>query len=181
VQISMNNSNEAANLFQRAMKLDKKNPDAYVGLAKVKMAQGHPDQAVETLEEGLKKIPKSGALWNELGIARTQMKQLPEAVTALEKAHQFDPESTLYLGNLGSVLIVQGDTQNAYKCFSKFMSSADAHVRIGEVLGGQGKLSEAREHFRSAVEAEPNHPRAGMLLVQSTKESVQPVDYRTSR
>jgi tetratricopeptide (TPR) repeat protein len=181
VQASMNNHNEAANLFQRALKLNKKEADAYVGLAKVKMAQGHPDQAIETLEEGLKRCPKSAAIWNEIGIARSQIKQMPQAIEAIAKAHELEPDSNLYLANLGGMLVVQGDTEKAYKCFSKFMSSADAHVRIGEILGGQGRISEATAQFRAAVEAEPNHPRAGTLLAQSANPTLQQVDYKTSR
>jgi tetratricopeptide (TPR) repeat protein len=181
VQLSMDNATEAQNLFERALKLDKKNEGAFVGLAKAKLVMGHPDQAVEILEAGLKRCPKSAPLWNEIGIAQTHLKQMDRAAEALEKAHQLDPDSDLYVSNLAGVLTVRGETEKAYKYYSQIMSAADAHVRIGEILGGQGRLPDSREHFRQAIEAEPNHPRAVALLAQTNKPELQQVDYRARR
>jgi tetratricopeptide (TPR) repeat protein len=181
VQASMNNHGEAMSLFERALKLDKKNEAAYVGLAKVKMQMGHPDQAIELLGDALKKCPKSGAIYNEIGIARAQLKQNDEAVQALEKAVELDPESDLYRQNLAGILVVRGETEKAYKYYSRMMSAADAHVRIGEILGGQGRLSEGKEHLRAAIEAEPNHSRAIALMAQMNKPELQQVDYQSSR
>jgi tetratricopeptide (TPR) repeat protein len=181
VQASMNNHGEAMSLFERALKLDKKNEAAYVGLAKVKMQMGHPDQAIELLGGALKKCPKSAAIHNEIGIAHAKMSQNDQAIQSLEKAVELDPDSDLYRQNLAGILVVQGETEKAYKYYSRMMSAADAHVRIGEILGGQGRLSEGKEHLRAAIEAEPNHERAIALMAQMNKPELQQVDYRSPR
>ena len=54
--LSEGNYEEAIIAFTAAIKIDPKQPDAYVGLAEVYVAQSDTDKAVETLSQALKKV-----------------------------------------------------------------------------------------------------------------------------
>ena len=163
VRSSMGQYPEAAGLFERAIKLEPRNVDARVGLAKVKMKLGHPDQAVAMLQEGLAKLPKAAPLWNEIGIAYAKQEQYPEAIEALEKAHKFDPSSELYRTNLAGVLVVMGEEHKAYKLYAQTMSEADARVQIARILGGMGKTESCRKQIDAAIRSDPTNKYAHQL------------------
>jgi Flp pilus assembly protein TadD len=163
VRASMGEYSDAGNLFEKAIKAEPKNVDARVGLAKIKMQLGHPDQAVEKLQEGIARMPKAAPLWNELGIAYTKMEKYPEAIEALEKAIKFEPDTDLYRQNLAGVLVVTGEVNKAYKLYSQEMSEADARVQIARILGGQGKMAECRKQIDAAIKADPTNEYAHHL------------------
>jgi len=180
VRESMGQHAEAASLFERAIKTEPKNINAWVGLAKVKMELGHPDQAIAKLQEGLEKMPKSAPLWNELGIAYTKQEKYDEALDALEKACKFDGESNLYRANLAGVLVVRGEEQKAYKLYSQTMSEADARVQIARILGGQGKMAACQKQIELAIKADPTNEYAHHLA-DEIDPKFQPASYSAPR
>jgi Flp pilus assembly protein TadD len=180
VRASMGLYGDAGSLFERAIKAEPKNVNAWVGLAKVKMELGHPDQAIEKLQEGLVRLPKSAALWNELGIAYTKQEKYDEALGALEKACKFDGESNLYRANLAGVLVVRGEEQKAYKLYSQTMSEADARVQIARILGGQGKMTACQKQIELAIKADPTNEYAHHLA-DEIDPKFQPAGYNAPR
>lgn len=180
VRISMGQYAEAASLFEKAIKAEPKNVNAWVGLAKVKMELGHPDQAIERLQEGLAKLPKAAPLWNELGIAYTKQEKYDEALDALEKACKLDSESNLYRSNLAGILVVRGEEQKAYKLYSQTMSEADARVQIARILGGQGKMTACQKQIDLAIKADPTNEYAHQLA-EEIDPKFQPAGYNAPR
>lgn len=180
VRASMKQYSGAADLFERAIRTDPGYVEGYVGLAKMKMALGHPDQAIEAIKAGLKRHPKSAALWNEMGIAYAKFEKYQDAIEALEKANKFDPDEDLYQSNLAGVLAVTGKVDRAYKLYSRQMSAADAHCQIARIVGGQGNQDLCRHHVDMALKADPRHPAAQSLLAQLSQAGVQPVGYQSS-
>lgn len=164
VQMSVAHYMEAADLFERAVRLDPKSTAGYVGLAKAKVAMGHPDQAIALMKEGLKKNPKSAALWNEIAIAEATRKRFPDAVQALEKARKLDPDTNLYATNLASIHAVSGNLDQAYKLYASVMSEADSRFEMARILGAQGKTGDCQKQLELAVEAEPTHIAAQQML-----------------
>lgn len=180
LRASMKQHAQAADLFGRAIKNDPKCVDAYVGLAKVKMSMGHPDQAITALKEGLKAQPKSAPLWNEMGIAYTKMQKWPEAIAAMEKAIKYDPQEDLYQSNLAGVLTVCGKVDRAFRMYSEQMTAADAHTQIARILGGQGKMAECQWHLDKALSEDPSHAMARTLRSRlSEAPALQAVGYET--
>jgi len=52
-----------------------------------------------------------------------------------------------------------------------------AHTELGRIYNARGETSDARSHFESALQIEPNHTEAqtplAMLLVQGSKADLQ--------
>lgn len=179
VRASMKQYAGAADLFERAIRTDPKYVEGYLGLAKMKMAMGHPDQAVEAIEDGLKRHPKAACLWNELGVAYAKVQNYPAAVEAMEKACKLDPEEDLYPTNLAGVLAVTGKVDAAYRLYSHQMSAGDAHCQIARIVGGQGNRDLCQRHIELALKAEPQNPTANSLRAQLSQPPVQPVGYQS--
>jgi Flp pilus assembly protein TadD len=180
VHMAAGKLSEACQHFERAIDVDPKHTPAYVALAKAKVAMGHPDQAIVLLTQALETQPKDAALWNELGIAYTKLEKYPEATSALEKATQFDRKSELYLSNLAGVQVVTGNVDRAYALYSQFLSAADARVRIASIMQGQGRLDEERNQLEMAIEADPTHQTAHMMLQRlHTPPPIQAAGYQS--
>jgi tetratricopeptide (TPR) repeat protein len=82
---------EAINWFRTSISRNKSYPDAYLGLADSLLATGRPDEALLTLEAGVKELPAHPALLVALGEAYQRAGRLNDARTKLEEASRHDP------------------------------------------------------------------------------------------
>jgi tetratricopeptide (TPR) repeat protein len=82
---------EATNWFRTSISRNKSYPDAYLGLADTLLATGRPDEALLTLEAGVKELPLHPALLVALGEAYQRAGRLNDARTKLEEASRHDP------------------------------------------------------------------------------------------
>jgi Flp pilus assembly protein TadD len=76
-----------------ALRLAPRVPGPYVNLADVQRAEGREEAARATLREGLKVAPESGALWHSLGLALVRQRRPGEALAALKKATELEPDN----------------------------------------------------------------------------------------
>jgi tetratricopeptide (TPR) repeat protein len=82
---------EAINWFRTSIARNKSYPDAYLGLSDSLVATGRPDEALLTLEAGVKELPAHPALLVALGEAYQRAGRLNDARTRLEEASRKDP------------------------------------------------------------------------------------------
>ena len=82
---------EAINWFRTSIARNKSYPDAYLGLADSLLATGRPDEALLSLEAGVKELPAHPALLVALGEAYQRAGRLNDARTRLEEASRHDP------------------------------------------------------------------------------------------
>jgi len=82
---------EAINWFRTSISRNKSYPDAYLGLADSLLATGRPDEALLSLEAGVKELPAHPALLVALGEAYQRAGRLNDARTKLEEASRHDP------------------------------------------------------------------------------------------
>jgi len=85
------NYTEAINWFRTSIGRNKTYPDAYLGLADSLLATGRPDEALLSLEAGVKELPAHPALLVALGEAYQRAGRLNDARTKLEEASRHDP------------------------------------------------------------------------------------------
>lgn len=115
--------------FLSAIRLDKKNRDAYAGLADVYAKQGHAEEAVETFKFLLKLDPSNDAVYAKLADLSEQMGDSEQAVRYLEQ----------------SVILNDGIS-------SRF-------AKLSELLSGMKQYSVALESAKQAAELEPQNPK----------------------
>ena len=151
-----------------ALVRDKKDfTPAYVYLSQTLMAQGRADEAVQTLDEGVRSNPGNYALLSAFGMLLVLSRQDDRAEAILEKALaviDFDPDAW---NNLGGVRMRKGDYDKALECFDRAVSLdatfALAYSNIGMVrmtlYFGKGRnpddLALAVRNLRRAVSLDP--------------------------
>jgi tetratricopeptide (TPR) repeat protein len=144
---------------------------AYVYLSQTLVAQGRVQDAIRTLDDGVRENPANYALLSTLGMLLAVNRMDERAGTVLERALaviDFDPDAW---NNLGGVRMRKGDREGALECFERAVS-LDAHfipaylniglLRLNRYFG-RGRdprdLESALENLRRALALDPGlHP-----------------------
>jgi type IV pilus assembly protein PilF len=82
---------EAANWFRSSLNRNKAYPDAYLGLADAFTALARAEDAITTLETGVREVPTSTAIQLALGEAYYRAGRFSDARARLEDARKQDP------------------------------------------------------------------------------------------
>mgnify|MGYP001462058117 CR=1 FL=1 len=111
-----------------------------------------------------KQYPQEFVIWNIMGAAYASLKEFNNAVIALEKVIELNPNYVDAYYNIGVVLNDQGKIQEAIeaykKCISLFPNYPDAYVNLGLALRAQGNIENSIEAFLTALKLKPDHPEA---------------------
>jgi tetratricopeptide (TPR) repeat protein len=159
---------EAADLFERAVKAQPSNVEALQALGEVLVKLGQPDRAAETLTKAIQINPGEAKTHANLGWAfRDQGKHL-EAAQALRTAVQLDPNSPLYHSDLGVALARLNKQEEAKQEYLRAIeldpNSVNAHYNLGNLLARAGSLPEAIREYRQVIKIRPEHAHAHFTL-----------------
>jgi len=180
---------ESLKVFQRAVEIDPDSPkdlynigDAYLGL-------GQPDKAINPLLQAIRLKDDYRLAHYDLSLAYFRLKKYQEAEMSARTALYDDPEmefqgSNLGMGateNLGLALLNQGKTEEAEACFRRNLGLvASTYFNLGLTLFGTQRHEEAFDHFRRAVELDPEDAEYHNLLGQAYDELGQPEEAEKS-
>lgn len=84
---------QASNWFRSSLGRNKALPDSYLGLADTQLALKRPDEAIATLEGGLKQVPGHAGMLLGLGELYLRAGRLSEARSRFEEAMRREPAS----------------------------------------------------------------------------------------
>jgi len=148
VYFTRRDCNSALSWYARLPKTHDRYPEAVFATGVCRLLLGQPDRAEEvfaSLQNGLRTSMVSGAdlpeILNDLAIARARQGKVAEAQTDLRRAAELDPDEDDYVFNLG-LLALQGNDTAA-----------------------------AADHFREAVEREPDNPEDRAMLILSLEKA----------
>jgi len=148
VYFTRRDCNSALPWYARLPKAHDRYPEAVFATGVCRLLLGQPDRAEEvfaSLQNGLRTSMVSGAdlpeILNDLAIARARQGKVAEAQTDLRRAAELDPDEDDYVFNLG-LLALQGNDTAA-----------------------------AADHFREAVEREPDNPEDRAMLILSLERA----------
>ncbi|HEX4600065.1 MAG TPA: tetratricopeptide repeat protein [Gemmatimonadales bacterium] len=127
--------------------------------------EGHYDDAIHTLREGLGLYPHAVELHVGMGYARLAREEYLWARRAFEEAAGLDPEHEDALAGLGEALLKFGDRSGAVACFERilalgFKDDHDLMLQLGRALFREGVLDQARRFFEIALTGHPNSAEA---------------------
>ena len=133
---------------------------AYLNLGTSHHLAGEWAPAIEAYEQGLKIEPDDMRLRRARGYARAQA-HIPTIFGEENPEQRNDPAALM---ELADSLMVSGAVQDAYDTYEQVLEqaprNAEAHHRLGVMLGRAGFKDRAREHLSAAVEADPGHAKA---------------------
>jgi tetratricopeptide (TPR) repeat protein len=158
----------------RAVAMNAKDPDAWYALGRIRYSQNRLKDALACFQQVLALAPHSAKAENNLGLVYEGLNQTPDAILAYRQALQWQQDaphpSEQPMINLATVLIQQGQLDEALSLLNQALAIAPQDVRIHEQLGHlhlqKGQLPEAQREFESAVKLLPSSAADHFLLGQ---------------
>jgi tetratricopeptide (TPR) repeat protein/SAM-dependent methyltransferase len=162
----------AVDVLGKAIRLNRRSPDAHYNLALALEALGRAEEAAEHYGEALTLKPDHVEAHMNLGNALNRRGRSDEALACYQRVLALQPQSALAHYNIANVLALRGDLGDAAAHFGKAIELrpefAEAHNNLGNVLKDRGLPAEAEPHYRRALELNPDyadaHNNLGILL-----------------
>jgi len=142
VDLLKGNVKKALEMYDKALKLDENNVDAWNNKGYLLTNLGRTEEGLSCCEKATDLDPERGMAWNNLGFAQYRLGKIPDARRSFEKAVEIEPELAL------------------------------AWYNLGILVGNQGGIDEAVFYFETAVKLEPNFQAAkqSMEVCEQFKE-----------
>lgn len=121
-------------------------------------------QAEDHYRLALKASPDDPKIWNDSGYSYYLQSRWADAERNLKTAAKLAPSDVRIQTNLGLTLAAAGKTDEALDALSKAGGKAIAHANLGYLLAAMGETEKAREHYRTAIELQPNLAPARQAL-----------------
>lgn len=133
-------------------------PLFYFSLAKGLLAAGDPAEAGSVLKQAAQR----GLSDRKFDALKAEVRE--RGVAACRQALARRPHDAALLDNLGSALLMQGETREAIACYREALihapDFAEAHFHLGAVLSQQGHLAEGFEHYMRRAALVHGHAKA---------------------
>ncbi len=113
----------------------------------LRRAKFYPESA-RVLEQATALAPARALTWHELGLAYRSLGRPADAVTALRRALQQDPEMPEAHNNLGILEQSEASFREAIRIKPDYV---DAHANLASWLASAGRLGESKESFERAL------------------------------
>ena len=112
----------------------------------------------------LQQYPNASVVWDVLGLAAIQNRDLDLSILAFAKVVELKPNFAEAHNNLGTALKEQGKLDEAIEAYTKALSIkpdyAVAYNNKGNALKDQGKLDEAIQAYKKALAIRPDYAEA---------------------
>jgi len=132
----------------------------HVDLAAEAMKTRQFDAAVGELNRAVALSPSESSVYNNLGVALTELGKLDDAISNYRKALELTPQFAEAHSNLGEALARKGADKDALAQFEKAVEldpeHADAQRNLGSALARAGQRDRGIAHLKKAVESKPD-------------------------
>jgi Flp pilus assembly protein TadD len=126
---------------------------AYNAMAEVQLRTGQLEEAVTTLNAGLKRAPHDAVLLNNLGMVWFLQERYDTALPYFEHAASVKPEVAMYRANQAASLGMLGRTREANDLYRTIMSPSAADENIDILNNARKRAREA--HSSAAIKSNP--------------------------
>ena len=152
--------------YQQALKVEPKNVDAILGLARLHNQQENSQQAIATYQQAIKLHPKNAKVYNDFGLCYGQRREFAPAQQMLQKAVELEPGKTNYRMNLAVVLVDMGRPADAFQCIAAVQPPGVAHYNLACLFEERGQHDQAADQLHQALAKDPSLTPARELLAQ---------------
>jgi predicted CXXCH cytochrome family protein len=151
---------EAIPVYEEAIRREPESAAALERLAASLSALKQNSRAEVIFKQALALGPNAGR-WVELGMAYLGEGKSLDAISAFEKAAQFDPDMAEAHNSAGAIQFEIGDSSRAEVALRNAIhiqpNYAQAHNNLGNLLSGTGRFAEAEYHFKAALRYKENY------------------------
>jgi len=155
-----NEHDKAGEVLRGILKDDPENEPAVEQLTQLLLDEGQSSEAI-TLLEGMTNRTSSPLLFDLLGDAYTQTKDLPKAEQAYRKATELDPGELSHQRGLGQTLMSEEKFPEALIVYQKLAEAvpddADIYLRIAQIYREMHQLDHAEENLLKARQYAPGN------------------------
>jgi len=140
------------------LKVDSRSPvKAYNGLGVLADLSKNYPQAEAYYRLALQIEPRSALVQNSLGYSYYLAGRWEEATRAYQQGITYDSSNKALWRNYGLLLARQGRYEEALSAFEQIESRAEASNDVGYVCLIEGRLDQAEQFLRSAIEQSPSY------------------------
>lgn len=133
---------------------------AYVDLAEIYVRQRRFADAETLLVQGLEADPRSGVLWNNLGMVRMFRQNDEGAREAFAKAVAAAPREERYAANLALATGLLGQYDEAFVLFERILGAEGAHHNLAVIAESRGDTERAEIERAAAAALAAKKPPA---------------------
>jgi Flp pilus assembly protein TadD/nitrate/TMAO reductase-like tetraheme cytochrome c subunit len=159
---------KAEKAYRQAITLDPTYAIAYVNLADLYRQQQRDDKVEATLLSARAAIGDNAAIEHSLGLQYVRAKQMPQALAALAKASQLDPNNARYAYVYAVALDGSGETARAIGILqgvhARYPFDRDVLLALANFNKAQGNLQAAKAYARKLLEMEPRYGSVEQIL-----------------
>ena len=152
---------EAEEQFQHAIELDPKNPAPRRDLARVYLADGKENDAVEVLKQAKQALGDNSDGYRMLGEFYIQTGKMDKALEEFASLYHDHPKDLQVSTNYVQVLIAANRLEEATKINDQVLNenpkSPEATLARGQIWLRQGRANDAIPLFQSALKADPKN------------------------
>ena len=159
--------------LERASELQPRDADTFSNLGAAYNDAGQHANAIRALETAVALRPDDAVAHGNLGAVYSRIGQFDSGVQHLERALELQPDYTQAHKNLGLVYKTRGRYQEAIGHFKKVLElqresvSMTVYLDIGDTYFKLSEHDRAIPYFKKAVQLNPNHANAHLLLGMS--------------
>lgn len=162
---------EAAPMVKAIVDKDPKNPTSRFFDARLRLARGNPDEAIELLQQVLHDGGQSAVAHQYLGVAFAQKNDTAQARRELAEAVKLAPNQPDIRTSLAAVHLAEGSNDLAVEQAQAAIRLRPRNLQAIGILGDaylrKGELGKAKQVFDAIVKAVPkdtfSHYRLGMI------------------
>jgi len=171
---------EAERGFRKFMQVAPQDNRGIRGLVETLLAANRPQQALDTLEEELKKTNDPRSVRLAIASVSMRMKNYDRAESEIKTLLKQSPGSSELLVRLGSIQRQSGRPEEAMQCFrqARELNPNDPYplMEMAIFYDQTGKRREARPIYEQILKLSPDHPIALNNLAYMMAESGQELD-----
>jgi tetratricopeptide (TPR) repeat protein len=175
---------QAADLFQRAIRVDQHSTVAYNNLGIVLTDLQRYEEAVASFDRAISQSPEYADAYSNRGVALGHLKLHEQALASCEQAIRLQPDSASALNNRASLLCQVGRLQEALHGYERAIALqpqfAAAHVNRADVLRELSRAQEALASAERAVALQPHNPQALVARGDALRDLQHPDQALTS-
>lgn len=145
--------------MQRAVALSPGDTEPLVLLGAYLTEAGRAREAADLLDAPSRRPDADADMLSTRALALGRLGRTDEALSALARARERDPSSSMLLVHVGTVQLMAGDRSAARDAFAEATrlnpDTARAHSSLGVLALEDGRLERASEHWRAATALDP--------------------------